>query len=76
MTIALQCAKICEMRIPDWNHRHRRKRRLPGRDLLAWLNAQRGAGGKGLSQGFVPVEPNGPKDLFGGAVVDPYGEAT
>jgi len=51
----------------------RRKRRVPGSDFLAWLNAvtgKRGGPKKGLSGGFVPVEPDGPGGLTGGAVVD------
>jgi hypothetical protein len=54
----------------------RKKRRVPGSDFLAWLNAVNGrrGGKKGLSEGFVPAEPDGPKGLTGGAVVDPYSE--
>lgn len=59
------------MPIPDSGRNNRRQRRLPGRDLLAWLNAQRRRPGKGPSGGFVPVEPNGPNTLSGGAAAVP-----
>jgi hypothetical protein len=75
MLQALQRAKGEGMRIPSWNQNRSRKRRLPRRDLLAWLNARRGRGNTGLSGGFVPVEPDSPKGLSGGAVVDPYSDA-
>lgn len=62
--------------MPEPGQNRRRKRRVPGSDFLAWINAFHGprSGGKnGLSGGFVPVEPDGPKWLSGGAV-DPYSE--
>ena len=75
MLPALHRAKGEGMRIPSWNQNRSLKRRLPGSDLLAWLNARRGRGNTGLSGGFVPVEPDSPKGLSGGAVVDPYSDA-
>jgi hypothetical protein len=63
--------------MPEPSQNRRRKRRVPGSDFLAWINASQGRrnGGKnGLSGGFVPVEPDGPKWLSGGAAVDPYSE--
>jgi hypothetical protein len=65
------------MPISDPAQSRRRKRRVPGSDFLAWVNAKignRSGPNKGFSRGFVPVEPNGPRGLSGGAVVDPYSE--
>ena len=62
--------------MPEPGQNRRRKRRVPGSDFLAWINASRGPkrDGNGLSGGFIPVEPDGPKWLSGGAAVDPYSE--
>lgn len=52
---------------PDGRRRQPGRVSLPGRHMLAWLKSRRHRRGRDDEDGGVPVEPNRPNSLSGGA---------